>query len=307
MSGRQRQRTRCVTLLVWLTAVLSVLKGTVCRDDFVFWFSMLFSLTGYIEFRQFCGRQQRTSGMLSPRLCSNSAHLDGGLCQGLRATLGCWGFAAIDNLTEIAEIRTISMLIEDIVATRNKTYMRDLGDNAEISDQPQILEIASPSKIAPALLDTRFFLRALTISRGVLGPAVDLLFDHCIVKPAFNNTATAWHQDCAYGRKISFSSRRIHWWLPLQDATLENGCMEFVAGSHHGRVLPHCPRSPRAHALQVQLPSDVKPTACPVPVGGVTVHLPKTIHGTGPNRTAVSRIAWILQFGIKSWKPALVL
>lgn len=244
--------------------------------------------------------------MLPSRLCSKGGHWDNELCQGLRATLGSWGFAAIDNMTEVQEIRTISMLIEQAIASKNKMYMRDLGDNAEISDQPQILEIASPSKMAPELLKTKFFSRALMISQDVLGPDTELLFDHCIVKPAFNNTATAWHQDCAYGRKISFSSRRLHWWLPLQDATLDNGCMEFIAGSHLGRVLPHHLRSPRAHALQAQLPSDVKPTACPIPVGSVTVHLPKTIHGTGPNKTPVSRTAWILQLGIKGWKPALM-
>ncbi len=245
--------------------------------------------------------------MLPSRLNFEGDQWDGKLCQALQATLGSWGFAAIDNVAEVQEIQTISMLMEEVFVKRNRIYMRDLGDNAEISDQPQILEIISPSKIAPALLQTRFFQQALKISQGVLGPAAKLLFDHCIVKPAFNNTATAWHQDCAYARTIYlFSPRRLHWWLPLQDATRDNGCMEFVAGSHLGRVLPHRPRSPRAHALQVQLPSEVKPTACPVPVGGVTVHFPKTIHGTGPNKTPVSRTAWILHLGIKGWKPTLM-
>jgi len=133
-----------------------------------------------------------------------------------------------------------------------------------------------------------------------------LQFDHCIIKPPFNNAATAWHQDCAYARPITLSARRLHWWLPLQEATRENGCMEFVPGSHLGRVLPHRPRSVHAHALQTRLPVDALPVACPLPVGGATVHLPKTLHHTGPNNSPAPRLAWIVQIGIKGWMPSVM-
>ena len=233
---------------------------------------------------------------------------DAELCRELQAELGRAGFAAIDRITDPADILSIFELVEEIISHENahRDSMHDLGDDGEISGQPKILEIASPSEMSPALLQTAFFKRALGISKAVLGPAARLLFDHCIIKPAFNNTATAWHQDCAYGRMITLSARRLHWWLPLQDATSENGCMEFVAGSHLGPVLRHRLRTPRAHALQAQLPPGTKLVSCPLPVGGATVHLPKTLHGTGPNNTSESRLAWIVQIGIKGWRPSIM-
>jgi len=37
--------------------------------------------------------------------------------------------------------------------------------------------------------------------------------------------------------------------------------------------------------------------ACPLRAGDVTVHFPRTLHYTGPNLTAVPRLAWSLEFG----------
>jgi hypothetical protein len=45
--------------------------------------------------------------------------------------------------------------------------------------------------------------------------------------------------------------------------------------------------------------------ACPLPLGGATVHLPRTLHHTGPNLTAMPRLAWSLEFaprGRSSWR-----
>jgi Phytanoyl-CoA dioxygenase (PhyH) len=225
------------------------------------------------------------------------------LCQVLRAALPRSGFATIDRITDLRDIQLIRELVQQAIANARDDCMHDLGDDGEISEDPQIFEVVSPSRMSPQLLQTKFFQRALSISRALLGPAARLLFDHCVIKPPFNKTATAWHQDCGYGRLITFEGRRLHWWLPLQDATLANGCMRFIAGSHLGPVLGHHLRTPRAYARQTELPSRVTPTPCPIKVGGVTIHLPKTLHGSGPNDTAASRAAWIVQIGVRDWIP----
>jgi len=38
--------------------------------------------------------------------------------------------------------------------------------------------------------------------------------------------------------------------------------------------------------------------ACPLRAGDATVHLPHTLHQTGPNMTDDARVAWILEFGL---------
>ena len=42
-------------------------------------------------------------------------------------------------------------------------------------------------------------------------------------------------------------------WIPLQDATVENGCMWFIPGSHTQEVVPHhtINHDPRVHGLEM--------------------------------------------------------
>ena len=57
--------------------------------------------------------------------------------------------------------------------------------------------------------------------------------DQALFKPPYGNP-TAWHLDNPYW---SFSSRdAISIWIALDDATIENGCMWYVPGSHKTAV-----------------------------------------------------------------------
>lgn len=223
----------------------------------------------------------------------------------LKAELFRDGFLSLNHITDADDIGSIREVIIDLLTDPSLEPPKNLGDADTGGGGAKILEIASPSVLRPRLLESRFFQRALQFSRAVLGPAASLGFDHCITKPPFNATATAWHQDCAY-KRITRTPRRLHWWLPLQDVNIQNGCMQFVRGSHLGPVQAHAPRSPRAHALQTYLPPGAVPVVCPLEAGGATIHLPKTLHYTGPNNTDTTRYAWIVQFGVRGWIPTIL-
>jgi ectoine hydroxylase-related dioxygenase (phytanoyl-CoA dioxygenase family) len=121
-----------------------------------------------------------------------------------------------------------------------------------------------------------------------------------------NGKETPWHQDIAYpvtsGKLDPARTIRVgcNFWMPLQDVTLESGCMQFVPSSNHAGVLPHrtVGGDPKVHTLEVDGPLDTSTAvACPIPAGGCTIHGPRTLHYTGPNNTANWRRAWILFFG----------
>lgn len=42
------------------------------------------------------------------------------------------------------------------------------------------------------------------------------------------------HQDATY--LYTEPSSAVGFWIPLDDATLENGCLKFIKGSHNGGV-----------------------------------------------------------------------
>ena len=46
-------------------------------------------------------------------------------------------------------------------------------------------------------------------------------------------------------------------------------------------------------------------TVCDLALGGATIHLPKTLHYSGPNSSPSARTAWIIQLGVPSWPTLL--
>jgi ectoine hydroxylase-related dioxygenase (phytanoyl-CoA dioxygenase family) len=105
---------------------------------------------------------------------------------------------------------------------------------------------------------------------------------------------------------MEYSSLSV--WMPLQEATLENGCMQFIPGSHRLEVLPHqsINNDPRIHGLEVQagVMDTSQAVACPLPPGGATFHLSRTFHYTAPNTSDVPRRALIMGGSLPAQKRA---
>ena len=110
---------------------------------------------------------------------------------------------------------------------------------------------------------------------------------------------TPWHQDEAYwDPNLDYHSLSV--WMPLQEATLENGCMVFLPGSHKREITPHqsIGGDTRVHGLEMlDAVDEAKAVACPLPAGGATFHDARTMHFTGANRSQVPRRAYIIGFG----------
>ncbi len=71
----------------------------------------------------------------------------------------------------------------------------------------------------------------------VLGPDLKLFRNALMLKPPAVGSPKGWHQDSPYWpiEPMSLSSC----WIPLEDATPENGCMAVIPGGHLLGPLPH--------------------------------------------------------------------
>jgi ectoine hydroxylase-related dioxygenase (phytanoyl-CoA dioxygenase family) len=88
--------------------------------------------------------------------------------------------------------------------------------------------------------------------------------------------------------------------MPLQPATIDNGCMHFVPGSHLMEVQDHQLIEPTTEGLELTDDSGVRDAvACPLPAGGATVHANRTLHYAGANRTEEPRRALIMAFRVR--------
>ena len=212
------------------------------------------------------------------------------------------GYLTIERLMPEEEIPWMRGVYDRLFAERAGRETGDQFDLAGTDEEgkeavlPQIL---GPARYAPELRESQLWVHAAQAVRDLLGPEASFGDGHMIFKPPLIGAETPWHQDEAYwDPALDYTSLSI--WVPLQEATLENGCMWFVPGSHLLEVGPHqsAGGDVRVHALEALSADVAQAVACPLPAGGATFHLSRTLHYSGPNTTDVPRRAYILSGGM---------
>lgn len=211
------------------------------------------------------------------------------------------GYLAIESITTQDEIEWMRGIYDNLFAIRagrEDGNQFDLAGTDEEGMEAALPQILGPSNYAPELKDTLLRVNALHFARQLLGPEADGGGDHAILKPP-GGPETPWHQDEAYW-DAAVLHEAISIWVPLQSATIENGCMWFVPGSHRLPVAPHHPigNDPRVHGLEIDQADVSKAVACPIPAGGATIHHCRTLHYTGLNRSSEPRRAYIVGYGL---------
>jgi hypothetical protein len=212
------------------------------------------------------------------------------------------GFLAIDEMTTSEELSLLRQVFERLFAERAgreegaEFDMLGIDEDRGPERQPQIL---GPVNYAPELRRTVFRANAKAVARQLLGERAEPIFEHAILKPAASAVATPWHQDEAHNPAPG-SEAQISIWMPLQDVTLENGCMKYIPGTNRGRVLDHHTPGddPRIHALECRPGQFDEGLAsqCPLPAGGAVVHHGRTVHAANPNQSDAPRYAYVLAF-----------
>ncbi len=213
------------------------------------------------------------------------------------------GFLALPGLTtseEVGRLRTIY----DRLFNENAGYERGLQLDLVSSDDdaaktPKLSQILNPAELAPELRETLVRENALAVAKQLLGADATPWFEHAICKPARHGAATPWHQDEAHRNDIGVTYGQISIWVPLQEATIENGCMRYIPGSNRGPVLAHrSPNNdPRIMALECAGEFDgSRETFVPLSVGDAVAHDSRTLHGANANLTANPRRAYIMAF-----------
>jgi hypothetical protein len=221
---------------------------------------------------------------------------------------GFWrdGFTVLEGVTtreDLDHIKGImARLYERYPGLILSRHARDLGAGPA-GGPPEILEINHTAELEPELANTLTFRRCHELAAALLDSPVEHRFDHAIYKPAFNGRATAWHQDGAYTDDPTLLT--VHFWVPVQDVTVEMGCMQFIPGSHREPLRRHhrLEQLRHVHALEADNVDPARAVACPLRAGDATVHFWRTLHYTGPNLTPLPRLAWSLEFGPRRGLP----
>ena len=150
-----------------------------------------------------------------------------------------------------------------------------------------LITVVSPEIAAPVLRSSRLAsLARKAMSAFFEVPEERLLLGwRCFLKPA-GGEMTPWHQDAAY-RPPPHHGGTV--WLPLDPATAESGCLEYLPGSHRGPLLDH--KLHERHFVTQSHGVDAG-VACPLSIGDACVHSCMTVHRAGANQTARPRRAF---------------
>lgn len=116
--------------------------------------------------------------------------------------------------------------------------------------------------------------------------------------PGMPHGVVPWHQDSGYFEPFCDKSLVLTCWLPLVDATPENGCLQVIAGAHRGEVFKHAP----GHAGYLEIfPDDLpagKVVTVPVKRGDALLMTNRTPHRSIDNVT--DEIRWSMDLRYQS-------
>lgn len=132
----------------------------------------------------------------------------------------------------------------------------------------------------------------------LLGGAVRFWHDQLFCKPAHHGGVVAWHQDYSYWTR-SRPMAHLTCWIGLDDATRDNGCMQYVPGSHRWELLPITGLAGDMNAIRNVLTDDQwerlnNPVAIELKAGEATFHHPLMVHCSRENTTNGPRRAYVI-------------
>jgi len=177
----------------------------------------------------------------------------------------------------------------------------------DISLPPGDISNDTPFHFGPAIFNLMTAPELLDAAESLIGPELTSNpIQHVRIKPPAVSlddhedrphiTSTDWHQDRAVTLDEADATQMVTIWVAITDATVNNGCLQVIPGSHRGEMLHHCP-TPQLGIPQ-QLFKSAQAKALPIPAGGAILFHPLTVHGSLENKSDEIRWSFDLRFNV---------
>ena len=159
-------------------------------------------------------------------------------------------------------------------------------------DHPKRIQQLMNSELVCPSIDE--FLRSdlvLDILEDLIGPDIALYHSKLLPKCAGNGRPIPWHQDYAYWQRENNRPLMINCQFAIVPSTKENGCIEFVPGSHKSGLRRH---ERRRESFGVFLAGHYQDRDDSVPIemdpGNAVFFGPLVVHGSAANRSNQDRM-----------------
>lgn len=201
------------------------------------------------------------------------------------------GFVVVPDVFSEKEISGISAEVDRVLS----------GEGSYLPENEVILEPnTNPPRVRNAFrlhLYNNDFLNAarhpplVNAVESLLGTGLRLYGSQVFAKPAHVGSVVPQHQDMPYWPFAPYEM--VSAWIALDDSTIENGCVRYVAGSHKFGILPHTPSGVAGNSLGVaddprvrglpEVPAEVRRGSC-ILHHCLTVHRSDANHSPYPRR-----------------------
>ncbi len=150
------------------------------------------------------------------------------------------GYVVVERMFDRSDLQAVEAAIAEL--TRRATESPDEGRKIlELEPQsagaPAAQRIFSPYDQHEAFRGIATHPRLVAAINSLIGPDVNLQHSKLNMKPAKVGSVVEWHQDLAYFPHTNDSI--VTTLLYLDDATIENGCLQ-VLPRHHHHFFDHC-------------------------------------------------------------------
>jgi len=200
------------------------------------------------------------------------------------------GFVILEKVFSPAEIAAVSDEVDRVIEGR-ASYLPEKEIVYEPDTVPPRVRNAFRLHVyAKQFLETAKHPKLIGPLEAILGKSLRLYGSQVFAKPARVGTAVPAHQDMPYWPFEPYEM--VSAWIALDDSTIENGCVRYVAGSHKLGMLPHAASGVTGNSLGLvedarvaaleERPAEVRRGSC-------ILHHALTVHRSEPNQSTHPR------------------
>ena len=207
----------------------------------------------------------------------------------------CSGVRLLDD-AQVAQLRAELADLTDPAYPGNRLF-HEYHSNESKNPDTVLFHALGAWRIKPGFHDLLWNPAFLMPASQLLGGAVRFWHDQLFCKPAQHGGVVAWHQDYSYWTRTE-PMEHLTCWIALDDSTRDNGCLQYIPGSHRWPLLPITGLAGNMDEIKTVLSEtqrgQFQPAAIELKAGEATFHHPLLVHGSYENRTSRPRRATVI-------------
>ena len=210
------------------------------------------------------------------------------------------GYLANIKMLDEKQIAIIKSEIEELADSKHPGHhlFYEFHSNESADPSTILFHALGAWRITPGLHDVLWNPRFLVAASQLLGNVpVRFWHDQLFCKPPKKGGVVAWHQDYSYWTRTK-PVAHLTCWCGLDDSTEENGCLQYVPGSHRWGLLDKPELAGDLLGITNYLTPNQLKEFKPIPVetkaGEAIFHHPLTLHGSGENKSDKPRRAFVI-------------